>query len=872
MSQGVQSTANRLLGVAREAMQKGKLNEAYQVFAEVIKLEPNNAEAYYQQAIIHFQRGEFAQGLPLIRRSVELSPDNMALRFAYARALNESKNPTEAIDQYRYILSKVTPESDEAREADKQIGLAVFNSLAAQGKMQELDQIGMQLMQRHGNEPDVLHNLGITLYRLGRFDESLVIYRRLVGLAPNNPVAHFHLARVFEAKGDVSGAEASYQKVVDLAGSSPMAQEVKIKLGTLRGMRYLQAGDMALARQELEAVIKLDPDNVLAGMNLAALHYAANEFQEAADVYGHIIERNPDNLEAHLRLGSAYLDMRRIPEGVRELDLVVAKGGEQNVAASAAALLNRVEQMLGGRLAEVRQMNHDLDRYSAELTQSPADPVIYFKLGELWLKLGNQNKAKEAFQKVAALDPGNADARLRLGAIYEDEKKTPEAARQYSAALAVATDPEQITKIQRLLLLAQGRQHLENKELEGAERAFREVLSRFEGDLPALWNMAAVKVQQGKPEEAPAWYDEVIKRYPDQIGARMNLARVYEQLGREDDAIAQYGFVAQSKNANEDMRKFAENRADVLQRQINGFSYSVGYGLALDDNANLSDHGLFEYRSDTFATVGYNYKINKNYRLHLDARPTYSTYHRGQYDFFSFTLTPSLQTSRWGYDFSLGYETASQFGVQRAKDNVSRTNNISLDASWRNDSGKFYQVSGSYHTLATQSSPFFDASSLSLNLYINSQFAEGMPLGYGYTFTDNRNNQPLGADYAYYSHALSGRLDKRLAGRISVFVDGSTTLYIYKNLDSSTLLTGPKRRINLGVMLRLGGNYQWTESFSVNAGYSAMYQRSNLPLGFVYDPTQIVEGSLYSGAVAFQSSSLGGYKRQGLNIGVRYSF
>ncbi|MBI3773686.1 MAG: tetratricopeptide repeat protein [Gammaproteobacteria bacterium] len=867
-----QPAVNRLLDVAREAMQKGKFNEAYQVFAEVVRLDPNNAEAYYQQAIIHFQRGEFAQGLPLIRRSVELSPDNLALRFAYARALTESKNPTDAIEQYRYILSKAPPESKEAQEADKQVGLAVFNGLAAQGKIQEMDQIGMQLMRRHGGEPDVLHNIGITLYRLGRFDEAITIYRRLIGLVPNNPVAHFHLAMVLEAKGDVSGAEVSYQRVVDLAAKSPMGQTSKIKLGTIRGVRYLQGGDVVLARQEFEEVIKLDPDNFQVGMSLAALHHSANELPEAIKAYEGIVDHNPDNLEARLRLGMVYLDSRRIPEGVRELDLVVARGGEQQVAVSAAALLNRVEQLVGGRLAEVRQTNRDLDQYLAALTQSPADPDVYFKLGEIWLKLGNQDKAKEAFQKAAALDPGHADARLRLGYIYEEENKMPEAARQYSAALAVATDSEQIVKIQRLLLLAQGRQRLEKGELEGAEDAFREVLKRFDGDLTALWNMGAVKLRQGKPEDALGWYDEVIKRYPDQVGARMNMAQVYEQLSRENDAIIQYGFIAQSSKANDKMRRYAEQRADVLRRQTNGFSYALGYTLAMDDNANLSDDGLFEYRSDTYASVAYNYKINKNYKFHLDARPTYSTFHRGQYDFFNFTLAPSLQTSRWGYDFSLGYEASSQFGVLRAEDNVSRTNNFSLDASWRSDNGKFYQVNGSYRTLATQTSPFFDADTLSLNLYINRQFAEGMPFGYGYTFTDNKNNQPLGADYAYYSHALSGRLDKRLGGKVSVFTDGSATLYVYKNLDSSTLLTGPKRRINLATMVRLGGNYQWTESFSVNVSYMALIQRSNLPLGIVYDPTQIVEGIIYSGAVARQSNSLGGYTRQAFNIGVRYTF
>lgn len=865
----------RLLEIGREAVQKGKSNEAFQIFSEVTKLDPNNAEAYYQLAVIHFQRNEFAQGLPMIRRSVELAPDNITLRFAYARALNESRNPTEAINEYRYIISKVDPASAEAREADKQIGLITFNGLAAQGRMNEMDQVGVQLMQRHGNDPDVLHNIGITLYRLGRLDEAANVYRRLVAMVPNNPVAHFHLATVLEAQGAVDEAEKSYQRVVDLAPKSPMALTSKIKMGVIRGERYLRTGDKALAQQQFEEVVALDPDNLDANVNLAALHHAAGEIEEALKIYERVAERNPDNLEVKLRLGMAYLDGRRIPEGVRELDTVIARGKGQPIADRAASVLNRVEQLLGGKLAEVRQINNELDQYLAQLAQTPADPDLYFKLGEVWIKLGNKDKAKEAFQKVAALDPGNADARLRLGYLYEEDNNIAEAARQYSAALAVATDPEQIKKTQRLLLLTQGRQRLEAGELDGAEDAFKEVLSRYEGDLTALWNMGSVKLRQGKTDESLALYNEVITRYPDQIAARMNMAQIYEQMSRDSDAIAQYNIVAQSNKAPDKMRDYAAKRADYLQRQTNGFSYVVGYGLTFDDNANLSKNGFFEYRSDTYAAASYNYKINKDYRFHLDLRPTYSTFHRGQYDFFNFTVSPSLITSRWGYDFALGYELSSQFGVLRNQDTVSRTRNLSLDASWRKGDN-FYMMSGSYHTLATQTSPFFDADTLSLSLSLNRLFAEGMPLGLSYTLTDNMNNQLLGEDYAYFSHGVTARLDKRLgsSNKLSVYSDGGFTYYFYKNPDSSTLSTGPKYRRNWSLSLRFGGNYQFSGNFSLSASYMYMLQRSNLPLGFIYDPTQIIEGNpnRFQGAVGIQSNSLGSYQRQVVNVGIRYSF
>ena len=67
-----QSTAEQLLRDAVAAQRRGSSEDAKRLYASVLRIDPANAAAYGNLAIIAAQQGDFAGAERLIRREVEL--------------------------------------------------------------------------------------------------------------------------------------------------------------------------------------------------------------------------------------------------------------------------------------------------------------------------------------------------------------------------------------------------------------------------------------------------------------------------------------------------------------------------------------------------------------------------------------------------------------------------------------------------------------------------------------------------------------------------------------------------------------------------------------------------------------------------------
>jgi tetratricopeptide (TPR) repeat protein len=58
--------------------------------------------------------------------------------------------------------------------------------------------------------------LGNAYLELGRFDEAIAEYERILKLNPNYPLVHYHLARAYESKGQSAEARAEYQRFLQV--------------------------------------------------------------------------------------------------------------------------------------------------------------------------------------------------------------------------------------------------------------------------------------------------------------------------------------------------------------------------------------------------------------------------------------------------------------------------------------------------------------------------------------------------------------------------------------------------------------------------------------------------------------------------------
>jgi len=868
-------------------LQQNRHNEAYELLKKVTEIAPDDPIAYYHLAVIHFMRNEYKQGIPLVRRSVELMPENLGLRQAYARALREGKQYEEAIVQYKLLVQRLPQDGKGFADADKQLSLLLLQKAVSVGDTAEFDSLASELMANYGNNPAVVYRLGdIYFNKYHRYDKAEQAYQRLVELRPNNPVSHYNLGNVYDAQGRLLEAEQAYSRVFKLNPDPKLERIAEIKLKVVQGLRLLKEDDVVISRQAFERVIELDPRHVIANMNLGLLYIESEELALAANAFENVLRVEPLEFEARLRLATVYLDMGEAIDAVRELDRVVQQSGDNNLIARATNVLSILERTVGAqRMAGMRGVIDTYALLDSELKADPNNVAALYNRAELLHQEGDREAAMAALLKVIDIDPNHVDSRVRLGSLYEEQDDYIKAAEQYGYAVSLMDEngrfvfdtnkgalPEPVVTrqnqrfqaIRNRLWSAQAGWHMSGQSVQGvvgAEVLYNTILEVSPDDPSALWGMAQAKSKEGHLEEAAGFYERMLERSPGNLRVVYRLAGLYERLSEEEKSLPLYGQILVDVTAKPELKKIAAKRAEAIRRKLNGISYNLAYSLATDDNSQSSDRNkTFEYRSDTTGAANYNYKLKKNLSFSLNVSGSYQVYHVQQYDFFHLNLSPSLVYDDKKYSLTAAWQRSSQYGVLRENDTVTRRNNFILNGSYRPSGRYIYQGMLSYQTYASEVNPFIDANTTSANIVMYIRDDDGLTYNLGYTLISKDNNNDLGNDYANISNALKVGVNRWLNESLSVNGSFSAGFDWFKNMDSS--VAHRYRRKNIVLQFTAGANYRINDRYSLNGGYSYMRQRSTLPVGVGLTGTSRFE----------QGSSLGTFQRRSLNAGLRVSF
>jgi DNA-binding winged helix-turn-helix (wHTH) protein/TolB-like protein len=116
--------------------------------------------------------------------------------------------------------------------------------------------------------------VGATLFFARRYDEAIEEFGKTIEIHPDFGVAHWYLGRAYLQKGRHQEALAELQKAVTLSGGSPLMK------GTL-GVGYAMSGDRAAAVRTLHELEKLRAESYASALDLADLHVALGDREQA---------------------------------------------------------------------------------------------------------------------------------------------------------------------------------------------------------------------------------------------------------------------------------------------------------------------------------------------------------------------------------------------------------------------------------------------------------------------------------------------------------------------------------------------------------------------------------------------------------------
>jgi tetratricopeptide (TPR) repeat protein len=296
---GRYSRALNNLGVV--LLRAGRWDEAYDALLSALKIEGfRYAEASYNLGRVYSARGQNDLAVREWRRATVVDPKHDAAAQALARAGNEGRIVVEAKPAKESRKPAPEVKVAEVKAAEKPASVAApaaATPAAAAAKPLTLDQSSFDYLQRarnafeRGKMTEAVTNfqrvlklqdgyfapasleLSFALISLRRFDEAqanlLEVTKRD---GTRYPISYFHLARIYETKGELKLAEAAFAQAV---AASPNNPQFLLDLSRVRE----KIGDYKGALEAFENFLKQGPKPVGSDQRLAELRAKATPQQ-----------------------------------------------------------------------------------------------------------------------------------------------------------------------------------------------------------------------------------------------------------------------------------------------------------------------------------------------------------------------------------------------------------------------------------------------------------------------------------------------------------------------------------------------------------------------------------------------------------------
>jgi putative PEP-CTERM system TPR-repeat lipoprotein len=317
------------LSLARVAGQQGRVEEAEALLAEVLRLQPGNADAAGRlatSALSGAPRAAVARGL--LETAQAANPTEISLALVLANVYMRSNEPARAV---------ALLEAPAIRE--RRSGLAVPLMLADAHAMQDnWPQAEAALRQAVAEDPTssvARRRLSSVLARAGNNQAAEAVVMEGLRNRPNDALLQQTLVELVRTVRDLDAA----LEVADRLGRSTASRPASM---SLRGDLLFAAGRAEEAAHAYAAAFAEAPSSLLA-QRAALAWQAAGKRDEAAAALTAWVERTPTDMQALSILAQIDLASGRNTEAEARLEKVVAEAPRDGVA------LNNLAWLLQGR-------------------------------------------------------------------------------------------------------------------------------------------------------------------------------------------------------------------------------------------------------------------------------------------------------------------------------------------------------------------------------------------------------------------------------------------------------------------------------------------------------------------------------------------
>ena len=411
------------------ALQARQFDHALELLHTALQETPSNSELWAMQGAAYAGEGDANQALRSFRKSLELSPDNIAALHG-AIQIEYDRGNAAAIPLLQHLL-KLRP-----AESMSHAMLAVLEY--QQGKCRSAVVHFQKAGSLFDRQLPALHAYATCLVRLRRLDAAAEVFQRSLSLSPDDQ----------RERQLLTCLQLMIKKPEDaLETLKPLLAADKVDAGTLElasGV-YEDTHNTEKAVDALRQAILLDPQNVQFYLDFAALSATHQSFQVGIDVVNDGIGLQPKAAALYFARGMLYAQVAQYEKAQADFDRAYALDPTQSLTTAAQGLAAVQENDLDRALSNVQE----------KLARQPKDPILLYLQADILAQKGAEpgtaefKLAMQSAKSAVALRPNLGPARAVLAKLYLQAGDYPDASVQCRKALQI--DPKDQTSLYHLI-------------------------------------------------------------------------------------------------------------------------------------------------------------------------------------------------------------------------------------------------------------------------------------------------------------------------------------------------------------------------------------------------------------------------------------
>jgi cellulose synthase operon protein C len=553
----------------------------------------DNPEALLASARDYLAKNDAKAAVIQVKNALSKSPNSAEARYLLGKALLSSGDPVGAEVELRKAM--------EAKYSPDQVVPLLAQALLSigQGKKVISDFQKVELTSPEA-KADLQTAIAMAQASSGQIDKATQSVNAALALKPDYAPAAIVKARLALAERDIDGALKLVESVVAKDGRNFEALKLKADILTVQGnadaalSAYRQAVEgkpdfvaahaaiIALllkenrledAGKQIEAMKKVAAKNPQTSLADAEYLYRKKEYKQAKEALQEVLKLAPQHPKALLLAGAVHFQLNSLVEAEdflsRALKLSPGATQARHMLAVTYLRLNQPAKAL----AVIEPILDDAEQNSNLLSLA----------GEIYMQNGNVHKAEEYFSKASALDPTNASKQTKVALSHLAEGKADTAlieleriagvdsgATADMALIAAAIKQKDFKKVAKaidglekkqpnnpLVHTLRGTVLLARGDASAGRKSLEKALSISPTYFPAAASLAALDLNDKKPDDAKRRFDGILAVDPKNVQAMLALAELKARTGGSVDEVAAQISKAIQVNPNEPAPRLA---------------------------------------------------------------------------------------------------------------------------------------------------------------------------------------------------------------------------------------------------------------------------------------------------------------------------